>query len=35
MGVRFGNWLDCDVIVDGKENEKKEVKSERNVERSV
>ena len=35
MGVRFGHWLDCAVIVDGKETEKQEVTSERPVASSV
>jgi len=35
MGVRFGHWLDCAVIVDGKETDKQEVTSERPVASSV
>jgi hypothetical protein len=35
MGVRFGHWLDCAVIVDGKETEKQEVTNERPVVSSV
>lgn len=35
MGVRFGHWLDCAVIVDGKETEKQEVTNERPVASSV
>jgi len=35
MGVRFGHWLDCAVIVDGKETEKQEVTTERPVASSV
>jgi len=35
MGVRFGHWLDCAVIVDGKETEKQEVTNERPVVGSV
>jgi hypothetical protein len=35
MGVRFGHWLDCAVIVDGKETEKQEVTTERSVASSV
>lgn len=35
MGVRFGHWLDCAVIVDGKETEKQEGTTERPVASSV
>jgi hypothetical protein len=35
MGVRFGHWLDCAVIVDGKETETQEVTTERPVASSV
>jgi hypothetical protein len=35
MGVRFGHWLDCAVIVDAKETEKQDMTNERPVPSSV
>lgn len=35
MGVRFGHWLDCAVIVDAKETEKQEVANERPLSSNV